>query len=369
MIHAEIEGWNHMTDQDDHTPNNYHITRRTALATLAALSTALVTKVQRGTMTTPVAEEFLAQCATSITACHHLMRGDGLATVEYALPSYLPTLASLAKEPSRYQKTAAYLAAQGYWLQGLIALHRLRLNDRVVYGKQAVEFARISEDRTLLITLLASLGSAWWSVGQQAEVALQPQEVAFSQMLWAYQQAQQTLSETQQDIPFLVNSKVFAGLAHAYAQQGNVQDALRWIGEARTTLSDTHEDVPMYLSTDYGLYQVILYEGHTFLALDKYYPNETYSKEARKRLTQIETVPGTTAVPERIRLEILNQRALAEVRSGNLEAFEHFLLEGAQGAQTLGSEKRRQEVITNWKIARQQWPHEKRVFELADAIV
>ncbi len=367
LIHAEVEKWNAMTD---HISDELRITRRTALATLATLANTLLIKVHTGPLTARLAEEFLAQCTLSITACYHLLSGDGLVTVEYALPIYLPVLLSLAKQPSPYQHRAAYLAAQGCWLMGLVAHHRLHFEERVAYGKQSVEFARLSEDRTLLVMLLASLGNAWYNVGQQAEMRQKQREAdtAFAWMLQAYQEAASMLAQAPQDVPKLLYSKVFAGLAHAYAQHAAVQEALRWIAEARSVFSEQPENVPSFLATDYGIYQVILFEGLTFLDLSKHDRTGDYDKQAWEKLEQIEQLPAHIFVPERIHVEIVNQRALAAVRTGDMEAFRTYFMSGVQGAQALGSEKRRQEAIANWKAARDQWPQEKRVMELADLL-
>jgi len=42
---------------------------------------------------------------------------------------------------------------------------------------------------------------------------------------------------------------------------------------------------------------------------------------------------------------------------------------GTPAKKALNSEKRRQEVIANWKQARKAWPHQSRVMRLADMLV
>jgi hypothetical protein len=100
-----------MTDQDDQPPTeflkNYQTTRRTVLAGLAFVSLSALGWMRSRPVTAFIAKEFLTQCATSITACYTLLKGDGITTVEYALPQYLPQLISLAKSPSLFQKDAA----------------------------------------------------------------------------------------------------------------------------------------------------------------------------------------------------------------------------------------------------------------------
>ena len=55
--------------------------------------------------------------------------------------------------------------------------------------------------------------------------------------------------------------------------------------------------------------------------------------------------------------------------ASDLEGFQHFILQGIEGAKALKSEKRRQEVSSNWKIARHVWPKEASVLDLVDAIL
>jgi len=67
-------------------------------------------------------------------------------------------------------------------------------------------------------------------------------------------------------------------------------------------------------------------------------------------------------------IEIINYLAKAAIGEKNLEQFEHYFLQGIHGAKALKSEKRRQEAVANWKTARVQWPHEKKLLALAEAL-
>ncbi len=350
-----------MTSQQNKNIEEYQLSRQTALAMLATLSTSLLARIQFGPFTALLIEEFLSQSAASITSCWHLLRGDGLTTVEYALPTYIPSLIAVVKQSSTYRQRAAYLAAQGSLLLSLIALHRLRFTSRVAYCKQALEYASLSEDQTLLVTVLTHLGDAFCTNGQPIE------------MLQTYQQAEQYSANS--EVSAFLRSKVLAELAHAYAQQGHTQEALRCLGQAHAIFAEESADTPAFLSTDYGLFQLILFEGLSALDLGAY--EEVHDNPARahehyleatRKLTRIEQIPQTIIVPARINVEIVNQRSLAAVHAGDLDDFVKHLLAGAKGAETLGSEKRRQEVHANWKAARKAWPHETKVLELADLL-
>jgi transcriptional regulator with XRE-family HTH domain/tetratricopeptide (TPR) repeat protein len=362
-INAEINKWNEMTDQDSQNTHEYLLTRRTALATLATLSTSLLTKVQFGQLTTLVGEEFLAQCATSITACYHLLKGDGLVTVEYTLPKYLPLLVTLAKSPSPFQQKAATLASQGSYLLSLVALHRLRFSERVEYCKQAVELAKIAGDRILFITALTYLGLAWFDFGEA------------NKMLHAFQLAESFIRETPSEIPHLLQSRIYMGLAGAYARLSLRQEA-----EYNLHLADEVFSIPLesdflavFLDYDHSL--KILWEGFVHVDLGKIEEQNTLSsrgflqyEQAKTALAQIEQFPQSALISERVRVEIVNQRALVAIKSKDMDSFQKYLITGVQGAKKLGSEKRRQEAITNWKAAREQWPHEKKIMELADVL-
>jgi hypothetical protein len=49
--------------------------------------------------------------------------------------------------------------------------------------------------------------------------------------------------------------------------------------------------------------------------------------------------------------------------------FSSLLVERVKGAWALASEKRRQEVVANWKAARKVGPQEPRVMEFADLLL
>jgi tetratricopeptide (TPR) repeat protein len=231
LLHTQIERWN-IAQQSDGKIVEVFPTRRTVLAALVALPPTLLTKVQSGPLTALLLEEFLAASATSLTACWHLVNGDGLATVEYALPKYLPVLVALARQPSRCQQTSAYLAAQGSLLMYLICYHRLRFREELAYARQAVELADLSGNRNLHVYALVWLGGAFERNGQP------------KMMLQKYQEAAQYLNE----VVSLLRSSMLAELAYAYARNGQTQDALRCIGEARNLFPSEFGDVPHFVS-------------------------------------------------------------------------------------------------------------------------
>jgi tetratricopeptide (TPR) repeat protein len=349
LIHAEIETWDAMNDDSPEFSSG----RRAALLNLAAVSSSLLLNMQRGPLTTLVIEEFLAACATSTVACWHLLNGEGLTKVEKTVPRYLPLLRLLTEQPP-YRQRASYLAAQNYLLLGLVAHHRLRFSERVTHCQRAVTFAQEANDPLLLLKALTQLSSALYS------------ENRFAEILHVLQRAKQVLAETISPVPSILQSRVVADLARAYASQGQKQKALAAIGEARTLFPSNQEEMPVFLAADEGLALLILYEGWVSIDLGRSEQKREHYQRAAQALAEIEHFPQALFVPERIRVEITNRRAQAAIALGNLDAFCHYTQQSAASFSTLKSAKRRQEALENWQAARQRWPKEPGVLELAD---
>ncbi len=343
-----------------YTHDAYTLSRRQALVAIAALPAAVLAAPHSLRRDTPAPEEFLPACAASMSACWQLMNGKEIATVERELARYLPLLMTQARQCSLYQEAAAFLASQGCLLLSLVALHRCHIRGRVSYCQQAVDYARRAGNPSLLVRTLVHLGDAFHTNEQLPE------------MLLAYQEAALSLDQVSPRL----RSHALAESAHAYALNGKVQDTLRCLGEARATFTGERDDASSFLLADTGLFSLILYEGTAYLDLGKRYEEAQDHAKARSAYTQaaaalaqIEQVSATIPIPERVRLEIINLRTLAAVKASDLEGFQHFILQGIEGAKALESEKRRQEVISTWKLARHVWPKEASVLDLVDAFL
>jgi tetratricopeptide (TPR) repeat protein len=262
----------------------------------------------------------------------------------------MPFLVGWARQTSTYQRTAAYLAAQACLLLGFIELHRLQFQQRIVYCSEAVKHGREAGDNPLLVKALTQLGNAYYDQGMHAK------------MLQTYQEAKYVMK----DVPHSLQSKVLMGLAHAYAQHGQAAEALDAMSKARMIFPGEIEEVPAFLSADDGEYSLILFEGWICLDLGKHYPGKDYNEQAAKALAQIDDLPITTPIPERYRHEIINRRAQAAIALGELEVFRDYTFQSAEILHVMQSEKRRQELVSNYKIALKRWPHESKIVELAD---
>jgi transcriptional regulator with XRE-family HTH domain/tetratricopeptide (TPR) repeat protein len=338
-------------------PGESVLSRRNALLVIAAFPTGLLAPFQWRQQAAFIEEELLPACAASITSCWHLLNDGELASVEQVLSRYLPALVQWARQPSASQKTAAYLASQGYLLLGLIAHHRLQAQQRVRYTEEAVVYAREADDPVLLVQALMQQGDALYYVG------------AYDAMLHRYQEARYLLEKSAPTFPQVQRGRVPLSLAHAYAQQGQAREALNAISEARIAFSQETEALPPFLAADEGLFTLILVEGWTHLDLGMRDPKRAHYESATKAFAQVEDLPKTVFVPQRFRIEIRNRQAQAAVGLGDLEAFHHSTLQSVEGLKHFASEKRRQELIINFRAARQRWPHEPRLLELADVLL
>ena len=329
------------------------LSRRDALVMIAGLPLALLVKRQSEPTAAIFAEEFLAQCAASITACWHLMRGNQLSVVEEVLHAYLPTLEILAQHPLKYQSAAANLAAQGYRINGILALHRNNLREREAYCRQAVQYGELAGNPGLLVSAFISLASTFY-YGQNPIKAARVYEQALTY---------------QENISPLLLARIYIELAVVYAQQRQKQEALRYMYLAQEQYPEYPEADPSFLYAEFSPSSMILEEGLTQLALAQHFSDERHPQQAWNTFERIEQLKAYVPVPERIRVEILNHQATTALALKDLDAFCDRLEQGVNGAKKLGSEKRRREAIEVYTDARKLWPHETRVKELADLFI
>lgn len=353
-ITSDIERWNYTTMQHDSLSHDYRISRRTALTTLATLSTVLLMKVQQQP-TAAVMEEFLAQCSASVTTCRLLMDGDGISAVSYTVPKYLPLLERFAQQPSQYQRVAAYLAAQSCLLMATAELHRLRYQQSNTYYRLAVQYGKLSDDPNLHVAAIKQYAMRQLE-DRHSEQALALYQQALPVIQQAYQEhgAQALLPRVEGQIYL----GIATSLAFVHKQRNKEIDA--YYDRAQETFADpTVQQLP-YMNL--GTHLLYLNEG-----LGRAEMGDITG--GRASLAKVQTQNQQSGISERLRFEIMNQQAAIALKDGDLEEFVHYSILGMQGAQTIGSERRRQEVLDNWKLALKMWPDEPRVRELAEVLV
>jgi tetratricopeptide (TPR) repeat protein len=304
-----------------------------------------------------VAEEVLPQCATAIAACWQASRGPELSAVEQVLPSYLWALEQLARDASQphHRQTAAHLAAQGHQLAGILALHRNQLAAREAYGRRSLHWARVADDPSLLVAVIATFGATFHYSGQPT-LALQ-----------TYQEAVPSLEQASP----LAQSSLLMKQAEAYAQLGLQREAERSLNRAYRLFPPHPREDPAFPYADCGEPSLCLWDGLTYLALSKTQTDDepVAHRLARRVWETLELCGGAHppfVISKRNHLEILNHQAETAVLLDDLELFTSCLTEAVTGAKALGSQWRRKEAVSVYWQARHHWPHEDRVKELAE---
>jgi tetratricopeptide (TPR) repeat protein len=348
------------TMSDEHIRDLSQITRRD-LFMLASVSSSLLINMRRGWPPAGMLEEFLSEVTASVTTCWYLLqRSDGLPVVEWAVPQYLPELVGVVKHSSLQRKRAAYLAAQGFLLLNLIALHRVRFSERVTYGEKAVQYARESGDLTLLVASLIELSNAFFTNGHLGD------------SLRTYLQAE----DYSRKLSGFLRSKVLAQLSQAHARQGNSEEVIQCMDEAYTTFTEADSETPIFLRTAYGLFETILFEGLSTFDLGSHAKDQgklsrarEYWADAAEKFGKMAKLPSGLDVPVRIAAEVLIAQALAYAKARDMEGFLTAFEKGTKLAKELGSEKRKQEAKEALNAALEQWPNDQRIMGLWELLI
>jgi len=333
----------------------YAISRRCFLVSIAALPTALLHSVQQEHKMTLELEEFLPQCAASIVACWYLSGGSHLEVIEPILDSYLRPLLLILKHAPTYHHIAATLVAQIYSLKVILAWHLKSLNDAEAYCIQALNYSMIAKNANLQLTAL----------NQHALISFYAKN--FQQALAKSEEADDTLRRVIQEehIFPIVQGRVYMYLAALQAQQGFQTDAgrtLENVHRAFASQSASAEPVPMY--ADCGNMSLTLWDGLTHYYLGRY--DATCTQKALNSLSVFGQLQPNDIIPERFRLECLNNRILAAVQRDEMEEAIVYFEAGKQGARGLNSKQRSAEINYAYQEILNKWPKEARIQVLRD---
>jgi tetratricopeptide (TPR) repeat protein len=326
----------------------YALSRRQALAALAALPLAAGMSQSPGASAWVAADAFLPRCAASLTACWHLLRGADLETVSQTVSAYIVALGGIARQSSRHQATAARLASQAHRISGIIALHRGHLGSREAHCRQALFYADMADDAASRAAALISLGGTYNYSGEPARAT-----ELFERALGL-----------ESEISPLLSAKASAGLAAVYGQLGREREAIHSIGRAQDLFPDDPEQDPSFLFADVPSAGVILQQGMAYLALAGQLPGRGYAEKAAQVFGELDR--GSRAAPERIRVEIANHHAATAVHLNDLDAFVLHMADAIEGTAALRSAQRQKEAAAAWDLAAARWPREPRVLELGD---
>jgi len=164
----------------------------------------------------------------------------------------------------------------------------------------------------------------------------------------------------------LQRSRVHAELAVVYGQLRKEKNAIRSAGLAEELYPDHPERDRSFLYAEFTPASLSLEQGLAYMALAEQHPSRDYKRKAADIFASVER--SRSAVPDRIRFEIINHQASTAVLLGDLDAFETYISRGLDGVVLLASKQRRREMMTALQRARQTWPHERRVRSLGERL-
>jgi len=346
LLHQEILMFDAVAPEGQDSFQALHaLSRRQALATLAALPVTLSTPsaVSASPLSAAATEYFLSRCAASLTACWHLLRGSDLATVERMLSTYLLALEGVAQQQTRYQQAAGRLASQAHRICGIVALHHNQLRVREHHCKQALYYATAADDASSRVSALISLASTYFYNSDPARAAV------------IYEQA----FGHEGEMPPLQRSRVYAELSVVYGQLRREQDAIRSAELAEQLYPDEPEQDRSFLYAEFTPASLTLEQGLAYVALAEHYPGRGYQHRAADIFARVDQT--VSAVPDRIRFEIINHQARTAVLLNDLDAFEAHFSRAQEGVTILGSKQRQKEMHTAWRRAAETWPTERRL--------
>jgi len=287
----------------------------------------------------PDAEAYLAECREHIRACWKLLAGREIGVAQFLLCSWLPSLEQLLAKPSQHQQQAAYLAAQGYMLVGLVAILQRR-NDAAEWARrQAVDYAALSGDISLHVAAIKHLATQYddlqcWSLQRRI-----------------YEQALPLIA----DATPLLRSRIELGLALAEARLGEQQAAFGWWEKAQEDFPTYPEDRdPAYIYADCGRATFNHYGGLMYLEFGQ-------AEQA------FDLLHGLYApAPQRTENEIALCKVRATLALGDLDRTRTYMEASIQGAVALQSEMRLYDAQKLYQQACTLWPNEQTLKTLED---
>jgi tetratricopeptide (TPR) repeat protein len=188
------------------------------------------------------AEEILNTCAAGLTACGYLSisNREDMRLAASMIATYLPLLQAITVDSSKHQKAAAALLSQSLQIKSKIGYHLEGVKQATTYAEYAVEWARKSQHKTVLIMAQRELLGAyeWTSLQHRAQTFLIVEEA---------QQAMEFKRGAR--VGSLIQSWVYTGLAKYQARnkQENAMKASLEKAEETFFSSPDADAIPIYI--------------------------------------------------------------------------------------------------------------------------
>jgi tetratricopeptide (TPR) repeat protein len=251
--------------------------------------------------------------------CWKLSNSKELIIAETTLSSFLPTL----KQTASSQPQAALLTSQGLQLRSILVAHQLKVAEKLALCQQAVEYARLAQDHNTLVAALVQLAVAYVYNNQYDKALISYQEAL---MYCGYE-----------DVSPLLRSRTYVEAGAIFAHYKRRKEADFYLDMAYEAFPTDPASDPASVYADHNQGVLALYNG--LIQLEK--------GEATQAWNGFESFKDHDfALPERIRLEIVNQQGRAALLGNDLEKYAYCLEEGLSGAVALKSKKRFTEAYT-----------------------
>ena len=331
------------------------ISRRDALQQLAMLPFALLGFGEIAQNLNYPAEEVLPVCAAAIAACWELSRGSDAQDVQLAfegVTSYLPALKAIVQHDSSHRKPAAGLVGQSYLLQTILGWHKESLDKALGYAHSALIYGKEADDLPLQIAVYGQL--SWLHYYARHE----------KQALEATEQATALLNSSKTSLPPKLISGVYSTLAIRQAIQRQSQQAITSLRLAHEHFFSSADDDSQFIYIDHDRASLIFEDGVAHMQLG-------LQKQALDSLEQIidpSTLASRVPIAQRARIEVLNNQALALLKSPQKDMVQTIKVWTAaiEEAKTLQSEQRFNEALRVYDIMETIWSGDKRVDTLRD---
>ncbi len=323
------------------------VSRRDVLMLLTGMSGALLGLNDGGDTSPFFAEDSLSLCFTAIPACWSLVYAGGLPHIEQVLPRHLTHVTRIAQRSSPHQKLAASLASQGYKLANLLALRREDFITAFKHSQDALIYGQLAGDLHLQLAALIEEALTFWYRKRPL------------QTLETYQRALELMPKKGQAsgmhhmISPILAGRIYVGLAEAYAQLEQEQEALQYIGLAQDTFPGDPENDPHFAYTHYDHYYLYLYQGLMYMKLNQ--PDQALSAYAHFNNPKYASR----------RAEITNREAAALFASGDMDQCCDKVDAAVALAVTMDSDLRYSEAHEVYQGMLIKWPHERKVKHLA----
>lgn len=286
-------------------------------------------------------EEILLTGETDIPLCWTLYFEGHLSAVQRLLfPTFLPQLVALIPD-LKLQKRAAPLASKATLLAAVMEMHHQNLGNALIYTKQGVAYGEIAEDLNLQIASLIQQGNIYFALKQSWH-----ELDAFQQ---AYHVFEMASSNT---ISPLLASRVFIGLAKAYAKIKEEQKALHFLDMAHEQYPQHPEADPAFSYTCHTHFTLNNHTGLTYLNLGQY-------DSANKVFAALDEILPQTLVPRR--MELLNRQAAIFLALREMQTCCTTLEKAVHAARTLGSDLRLNEAYELYLNVEEQWKNERQI--------